>query len=95
MSGKHMLIDFLRTNSKDQVAFAKSDDLMPGKIYFTVTKEGTITKAKFATTSGYTSIDDHMLELITKVPGEWKPAQNAKGELVDQTLVFAFGIVGC
>jgi len=36
-----------------------------------------------------------MIELITKTPGEWQPAENYKGEKVDQELVVSFGLMGC
>ena len=45
--------------------------------------------------SGYPAIDKTMIELLTNAPGKWKPAKNAKGEKVDQQLVFSFGEVGC
>jgi hypothetical protein len=33
--------------------------------------------------------------LANNLPGKWQPAENAKGEKVDQVLVLSFGIVGC
>ena len=39
--------------------------------------------------------DNKMIELITKTPGLWIPAENSRGEKVDQELVLSFGMVGC
>jgi hypothetical protein len=36
-----------------------------------------------------------MTELITNFPGTWEPAENSKGEKVDQELVVSFGLMGC
>ena len=45
--------------------------------------------------SGYDSIDERMVGLITDLPGKWKPAENLKGQKVDEQLVFSFGLIGC
>ena len=45
--------------------------------------------------SGYLSINNRMIELINKAPGKWNPAENAKGEKVDQELAVSFGLRGC
>ena len=39
--------------------------------------------------------DKKMIELITNLPGKWAPAENQKGEKVDQELVISFGLMGC
>jgi len=36
-----------------------------------------------------------MIKLIKNLPGDWKPAENYKGELMDQELVVSFGLMGC
>ena len=94
-SGKDALIDYLKENSKEITIIVENDKLQPAKLYFTVTKKGHITNVKLVTTSGYPSIDKRMIELITKAPGKWEPAENTKGEKVDQELVFSFGLMGC
>ena len=62
---------------------------------FTVTKEGTITKVKLTNTSGYPDVDQLMIELVKKTPGEWIPAQTESGEKVDQVFIYTFGLMGC
>lgn len=93
--GKDALIEYLKENSKEETSFVIKGKLQSGKLYFTVNKEGTISNAKIAATSGYPSIDKKMIELITNAPGVWEPAKNSEGEKVEQVLVFSFGIMGC
>ena len=95
VSGKNSLIEYLKENSKEETSFVLKDKLKAGKLYFTVTKEGKISNAKVRATSGYPSIDEKMIELITNSPGKWEPAKNSEGKKVDQVLVFSFGIIGC
>ncbi len=95
INGKDVLIKYLKENSKVQTAIVKQDKLQPGKVRFTVTRKGTISNVKLFATSGYPSIDKTMVELITKTTGDWESATNSKGEIVDQELVFSFGIIGC
>ncbi len=94
-SGKEALINYLKKNSKEQTIIVQKYRLQPGKVHFTICRDGTISDVKLVATSGYPSIDKTMTDLITKTPGKWEPAVNAKGEKVDQELVFSFGIVGC
>ena len=44
-----------------------------------------------AMTTGYPSIDEKFIELIKNIPGKWIPAENAKGEKMEQEFVFTFG----
>jgi len=93
--GKAALINYLTVNSKEQISLVKPGQLKGGKLYFTVTKDGNIANVRLTSTSGYPTIDEKMLQLMTTVPGMWLAAENAKGEKVAQTLVFSFGTIGC
>ena len=73
----------------------KKDKLKPGKVRFTISEDGTISKAILVSTSGYPSIDKHMTKLITEAPGKWEAATDGNGNQVEEQLVFSFGIVGC
>ena len=95
LRGKDALLNYLKENSKQTTAIVKRGKLQPGKVRFTVTRNGNISKVKLIATSGYNSVDKTMVELITKTLGKWNSAENFKGEKVDQELVFSFGIVGC
>ncbi len=95
INGKDAFIEYLKENSKEKTIIVEEKKLQPGKVYFTVTKKGAISDVRLLTTSGYPSIDTKMIELITNAPGKWEPAENSKGEKVEQKLVFSFGIVGC
>jgi len=95
VNGKDELIRYLKDNGRESTAIAQKGKLQPGKLYFTITKTGIISDVELLTTSGYPSIDNKMIELITKTPGKWVPAENSKGEKVAEKLVFSFGIIGC
>lgn len=93
--GKSAMINYLKENSKKEVANTTKDQLKSGKVSFIVTNEGTISGTQLESTSGYPSVDEKMLELIQNLPGEWEPANNARGEKVAQKLFFSFGTMGC
>lgn len=93
--GNDGLIDYLRTNSQAEASMVETDKLQPGRINFTVTKEGKVTNVDLDATSGYIALDKKMVDLITNLPEKWNAATNAKGEKVEQELVFFFGIEGC
>ena len=92
--GEKALIDYLEAGNKENTANLDENKLQTAKLYFTVTKNGTITNAHLDRTSGYEKMDAAMIELLTNAPGKWTPAQNAIGEKVDQELAITFG-VGC
>lgn len=93
--GFDALIEYLKESSQEATAIIRKDQLRPGKVNFTVTKEGAIAGVKLLSTSGYPSVDKELIELISDMPGKWEPATNSKGEKVDQELVFFFGLEGC
>jgi hypothetical protein len=93
--GFDTLIDYLKEISKEEVAIIKKNKLQPGKVFFTVSKDGTISNVKLVSTSGYPSVDTELKNIINNMPKKWEPARNSKGEKVDQEFVFFFGIMGC
>jgi hypothetical protein len=95
LGGKDALKAFLKEETEAVRAHVEADLLKPGKVFFTVTKKGGIENVYLDRTSGYPDVDKTMIELIRKAPGTWQPAQNTKGEKVDQQLVVFFGLMGC
>jgi len=93
--GMDALKKFLKENSKKYRIDVDPEKLKPAKLYFTVTKKGTIENIKLDRPSGYPLVDKTMIELINKTPGTWQAAENYKGEKVDQELVVSFGLMGC
>ncbi len=93
--GYQAMLDYLKDNSSKEITIAEEGGLKSGKLFFTITQNGKISNVNLESTSGYKSIDQKMLNLIETLPGDWQPATNSKGEKVDQTLVFSFGIMGC
>ncbi|MBZ0328195.1 MAG: energy transducer TonB [Altibacter sp.] len=94
-TGKEALLDYLKENSKEQRVMVQKNRLKPARLNFTITKNGAVSNAKIVRTSGYSTIDSKMIELINNMPDSWEAAENAKGEKVDQELVFSFGADGC
>lgn len=95
VDGSDALIAYLKQGSKEKMAEVKKDKLKPGKLSFTVTKNGAITNINLEASSGYPEVDKTMTDLINAMPGKWNPATNTKAEKVDQEFVFFFGIEGC
>ena len=93
--GKDALKKYLKENSEDARINVIAEKLQPAKLYFTVTKKGTIENVRLDRTSYYPEVDERMIELITNLSGKWLPAENKKGEKVDQELVVSFGLLGC
>ena len=95
VGGNDALVEYLKESSKAATAIITEDKLRPGKVDFTVSKDGKITNVKLESTSGFPSVDEKLVELIENMPEKWQPATNSKGEKVDQGLVFFFGLFGC
>ena len=93
--GIETLKDYLREGSKKARVHVDPEKLQAAKVFFTVTKNGTIEQVYQDRLSGYPELDQKMSELITNFPGTWEPAENSKGEKVDQELVVSFGLMGC
>lgn len=93
--GKEKLINYFIENSDVNSIEIVREKLKSARLYFTVTKNGTIENVNLSGTSGYPIIDDKMIELIGNAPGTWIPAQSFLGEKVDQELVISFGTMGC
>ena len=93
--GKDALKTFLREHSIVVRENVDPEKLQPAKLFFTVNTEGNIENVRLDRSSNYPLVDKKMIELISKVPGTWKPAENFKGERVNQELVVSFGLMGC
>lgn len=93
--GNDAHIAYLKANSLASTAFIQEDQLRACRINFTVTKQGTVEQVFLESTSGFAQVDKALVELLENMPNKWEAAENAKGEKVDQQLVFFFGIYGC
>lgn len=93
--GKDKLLAYLKENSSVIVSSVQGQNLGAGKIAFTIDTQGNVANVRLIGTSNHLFVDQHMLNLIPKLSGKWIPAENARGEKVEQTLVFSFGSMGC
>lgn len=95
IDGEDALKSFLKLYSEETRKDVDPEKLKPAKLFFTVTKKGTIENIHLDRSSNYPEVDEVMIKLISEVPGTWIPAENIKGERVDQELVVSFGLMGC
>jgi hypothetical protein len=95
MPGEKAFIAYLEENIPEFTNFLRKEQLKPGRIYFTVGTQGTITNAYLQATSGIPEMDEKLVKLIHEAPGKWTPAENLDGEKVEQQLVVFFGSLGC
>ncbi|MFT4536099.1 MAG: hypothetical protein ACI9P5_003473 [Saprospiraceae bacterium] len=93
--GHESMISYLREHTEEEVKIIKKGSLKGGKVRFTITADGQVSKVELTSTSGYPSIDKKLVEIVENIPGNWTPASNEEGEKVDQELVFFFGQMGC
>jgi hypothetical protein len=95
VDGKAALKKHLKESSNEARKDVDPEKLQAAKLHFTITKLGTIEKVKLDRTSNYPLVDKTMIDLIKNLSGKWKPAENEKGEKMDQEMVVSFGLMGC
>lgn len=95
IDGKDELVSYLREGSSSIATFFKKGQWGAGKINFTIDEQGTISNINLTSTSRNIEVDQQMIRLISDTPGNWIPAENAKGEKVKQVLTLSFGSLGC
>ncbi|MEO9870692.1 energy transducer TonB [Ekhidna sp.] len=93
--GKDALLSYLKKNSAVIETYVKGDRPGAGKISFTIDTKGAIANVTLSRSSGNLYIDQHMVGLISKATGKWIPAENAKGEKIEQVMMFSYGSLGC
>ncbi|AUC82432.1 energy transducer TonB [Lacinutrix sp. Bg11-31] len=92
--GEDAILNYLIINSKEETANLDNKKVRPAKIYFTITKEGTIKHVRIDRTTGYSILDKKLTELISNIPGQWQPAKNNNGKIIEQEFAFTFGPKG-
>lgn len=92
VDGKDALLNYLKDKSSGSMSVIEGDKLGAIKISFIVTKNGKISNVEHdAMSTGYSSLDEKLMELIKNIPGQWISAENALGEKMDYEFVFTFG----
>ena len=64
INGKQNLMNYLKDKSLEARANVQVDKLQPAKLYFTVTKTGTIENVTLDRSSNYLEVDKKMIELL-------------------------------
>lgn len=93
--GNEGIIEFIRKQSRAEVAKVNRDSLYASKLYFTIDTVGKVKGLYLNRTCNYPELDQKVFELIQELPGTWTPAENGKGKKVEQELVFSYGMMGC
>lgn len=94
--GMEAIFSFLKKECGDEISATQLDKLDPGFIVFTINTSGQIEESEHLISSGYSEIDNKLVELMKKLPQSWEPAENSKGEKVAQELALRFGnLKGC
>jgi len=93
--GKEAFLDYIKKENKKNDYGLDSDKIGFAKLSFTVDKTGKLTNMKVDRKTGLEYLDDMIINLVNDAPGEWLPAENTKGEKVEQVLVVSFGRGGC
>lgn len=93
--GKEALLSYFREKSKEVDANMDSGNLKAARLSFRVTEKGAVEVIELERSSGFPEVDQKMIELISNLPGNWKPARNAAGQKVNQEFVISFGSKGC
>lgn len=92
VDGKEALLNYLKDHSRTDMNTITDNKINAIKISFIVDKQGEIKDVKHdAMSTGYPEIDKKFMKLIKNIPGKWTPAENSKGEKMEQELVFTFG----
>ena len=92
--GQSALMNYFEFNSKLITDGMELDSLKNGSFLFTISEEGKATNSILDRTSGYSEVDELMLNLLNNMP-KWTPAENNSGEKVKQKFRFNFGAGGC
>ncbi|MDF1697935.1 MAG: TonB family protein [Saprospiraceae bacterium] len=93
--GFDALVDHLKVSSKEKVKHVQRDKVGICRVFFTVSKLGTITNVNMVESSNYPDVDEAMIKIVKEIPLKWTPAQDGNGAQVDQEFVFTFGVAGC
>lgn len=93
--GMDNLLSEIQDQSKSLWSKIDTDKLIPARIFFTVSKDGTLIDFNLDNSCGYGHIDDKMKEFILNSSGKWTPAKDVDGNTVDQQLVLSYGALGC
>ena len=93
--GNESFLAHIRSQIKEHIIHLEEHQFHSGIIHFVVSKEGTLESMRLQNSSGFSEIDDRIIEILNAAPGKWLPAINSNGEKVDQELVVLFGKGGC
>lgn len=94
-SGMEQLEYHLKSVAQKEILRVDRKKWEPGRLSFTISKDGEVTDVNLESTSGFNNVDTKFMEAIMSLPLKWTPAKNHQGEAVEQELILFFGTMGC
>lgn len=93
--GLDALKKYIEKGIYEHTVGVEEEKLSAAKLYFTITKDGTLKNLFLDRSSGYPEIDAKMKTLLLEAPGKWQSAKDVNGTAVEQVLTVSFGLEGC
>ncbi|MCB0737877.1 MAG: hypothetical protein KDC92_10220 [Bacteroidetes bacterium] len=93
--GVDSLQNYLKIETAGLMHLVDWDKLTSGNMSFTVNAKGELEQVILKMSCGIFQLDEHLLAVFRKLPGNWTPAKDANGKAVSQQLYFFFGRKGC
>ncbi len=95
VGGREALMGYLKDNTVDMLPASEEGNIKLAMVKFTIDESGKVTQSIISETSKDKDIDAIVLKAIQQMP-DWKPAQDASGQAVQQSFEFVIGnSIGC
>ena len=94
ISDKNTLKEYLTKNSSKEIVEWQFKPMQNATAYFIVNEEGKVAEVNITKSTGVTSVDASIMELLYGMP-RWSPAKNTEGEKIKQQFELVIGDDGC
>lgn len=94
ISDKNTLKEYLTKNSSKEIVEWQFKPMQNATASFIVNEEGKVAEVNITKSTGVTSVDASIMELLYEMP-RWLPAKNTEGEKVKQQFELVIGDDGC
>ncbi|WP_422089470.1 energy transducer TonB [Tenacibaculum ovolyticum] len=94
ISDKNTLKEYLTKNSSKEIVEWQFKPMQNATAYFIVNEEGKVAEVNITKSTGVTSVDASIMELLYGMP-RWSPAKNTEGKKIKQQFELVIGDDGC
>lgn len=94
ISDKNTLKEYLTKNSSKEIVDWQFKPMQNATASFIVNEEGQVSEVNITKSTGVTSVDTSIMELLYGMP-RWSPAKNIEGKTVKQQFELVIGGDGC